>query len=85
MFSGLVWETINGVIYCKIPSPDSSGKPMPVENHFFLVVAERPKEAIASDLKKGLKLNSLQRKAGIASEHYEQKNSPTIYVIGEFY
>jgi len=32
----------------KIPSPDSSGKPMPVESHFFLVVAERPKEAPAS-------------------------------------
>lgn len=27
------------------PSPDSSGKPMPVENHFFLVLAERPKKA----------------------------------------
>jgi hypothetical protein len=32
-------------MYRKITSPDRSGKPMPVENHFFLVVAERPKEA----------------------------------------
>jgi hypothetical protein len=43
--TGLLRETVNGVIYRKIPSPDSSGKPMPVENHFFLVVAERLKEA----------------------------------------
>lgn len=27
----------------QIPSPDSSGKPMLVENNFFLVVAERLK------------------------------------------
>jgi len=40
-FSGLVWETINGVLYRKILSPDSSGKPMPVENYFLLVVVER--------------------------------------------
>jgi hypothetical protein len=46
--TGLLRETVNGVIYRKIPSPDSSGKPMPVENHFFLVVVERPKEAPAS-------------------------------------
>jgi hypothetical protein len=32
-------------MYRKILSPDSSGKPMLVENYFFLVVAERPKEA----------------------------------------
>jgi hypothetical protein len=32
-------------MYRKIPSPDSSAKPVPVENHFFQVVAERPKEA----------------------------------------
>jgi hypothetical protein len=43
--AGLLWETVNGLFYHKIPSPDSSGKPMPVENHFFLVVSERPKEA----------------------------------------
>ena len=41
LFSGLVWETVNGVLYRKIPSPDRSGKPMPVENYFLLVVAER--------------------------------------------
>ena len=42
---GLVWETVNEVKNRKIPSPDRSGKPMPVENYFFLVVAERPTEA----------------------------------------
>ena len=41
---------------------------MPVENHFFLVVAERPKEAPASASKKGLKPNGLQRMTGIAPE-----------------
>jgi hypothetical protein len=41
LLSGLLRETVNGVIYRKIPSPDSSGKPMPVENLFFLVLAER--------------------------------------------
>jgi len=46
--AGLLQETINGIIYCKIPSPDRSGKPMPVENYFFFVVAERPKKALAS-------------------------------------
>jgi len=39
--TGLVWETVNEVMYRKIPSPDSSRKPMPVENHFFLAVVER--------------------------------------------
>jgi hypothetical protein len=48
LLSGLLRETVNEVIYHKIPSPDSSGKPLPVENHFFLVVAERPKKAPAS-------------------------------------
>jgi hypothetical protein len=45
LIAGSLRETVNEVIYRKIPSPDSSGKPMPVENHFFLVVAERLKEA----------------------------------------
>jgi hypothetical protein len=43
--TGSLRETVNGIIYRKIPSPDSSGKPMPVENQFFLAVAERLKEA----------------------------------------
>ena len=46
--AGLLRETVNEVMYCKIPSPDRSGKTMPVESCFFLVVAERPKEAPAS-------------------------------------
>jgi hypothetical protein len=29
------------------PSPDSSEKPLQVENYFFLAVLERPKEAPA--------------------------------------
>ena len=48
LFTGSLRKTVNEVIYRKIHSPDSSGKPMPVENHFFLVVAERLKEAPAS-------------------------------------
>ena len=42
---------------------------MPVENHFFLVVAERPKEAPERKKKKGLKPNGLQRMTGIAPKH----------------
>jgi hypothetical protein len=46
--AGLLRETVNEVMYCKIHSPDRRGKPMQVKNHFFLLVAERPKEAAAS-------------------------------------
>ena len=35
LFSGLVWETVNGVLYRKIPSPDRSEKRMPVYHRFF--------------------------------------------------
>jgi hypothetical protein len=41
LITGSLRETVNRVIYHKIPSPNNSGKPMPVENHFFLVVVER--------------------------------------------
>jgi len=33
--TGLLQETVNEVMYRKIPSPDSSGKPMLVENYFL--------------------------------------------------
>ena len=59
-------------MYYKIPSPDSSVKPMTVENYFFLVVAERPKKAPASNQKKSLKPNSFQRRAGVASKINEE-------------
>jgi hypothetical protein len=53
LIAGSLRETVNGVIYRKIASPDSSGKPMPVENHFFSGGSRATKGSSCQRLEKG--------------------------------